>query len=165
MKMAATGELSRKRVRGSTQGFFNAMNHEEFQKSLRAPSEAPEVAKVGARKYPKGSPPYPRLPGSSRRRQQRKQNFRLEWVRRGGDQYRGRSRRVVRGAVPHGSEQEPGEKDSQRTRVLSPCTKITSLEEEVEGRTLEATVSEGVWISNRLRFTPNWLFFKPRRDC
>lgn len=62
----------------------------------------------------------------------------------GGDQYRGRSRRVVRGAVPHGSEQEPGEKDSQRTRVLSPCTEITSLEEEVEGRTLEATVSEGV---------------------
>ena len=61
----------------------------------------------------------------------------------GGDQYRGQSRHVVRGAVPHGSEQEPGEKVSWRTRVLSPCTEITSLEE-VEGRTLEETVSEGV---------------------
>lgn len=66
------------------------------------------------------------------------------WVRRGWDQYRGQSRHVVRGAVPHGSEQEPGEKVSRRTRVLSPCTEITSLEEEVEGRTSEETVSEGV---------------------
>ena len=81
--MAATGELSRKRVRGSTQGFSDAMKHEGFQKSIRAPHEGTEVAK--ARKHPKG----PRLLGSSRRRQQRKQNFRLEWIRRGCDQYRG----------------------------------------------------------------------------
>ena len=152
--MAAIGELSRKRTRGSTEGFSDAMKHEGFQKSLRAPSEGTEVAK--ARKHPKG----PRLLGSSRRRQQRKQSFRLEWVRQGCDQYRGQSRHVVRWAVPHGSEQEPG-KVRWRTRVLSPWTEITSLEEEVEGRTLEETVSEGVWISNWLRFTPNWLCLNP----